>query len=129
NVSSLFDVYFFHVIYFVCCSNISSLFNADISFKLSFEVKESFTNRESTLDLMDITSIRLVALWIPLVKLPDRGCDSVNFVTTSGPLYSFIQTVFESTVQDIERTIIPTMIKKIYLEVCLSPAFAKEIFS
>src|SRR5690606_37245626 len=108
---------------------ISSLFNADISFKLSCEVKESFTNRESTLDLMDITSIRLVALWIPFVKLPDRGCDSVNFVTTSGLLYSFFQTVFESTVQHIERTIIPTMIKKIDLEVCWSPAFAKEIIS
>src|SRR5690606_11156013 len=97
--------------------------------KLSCDVKESFTNRESTLDLMDITSIRLVALWIPFVKLPDKGCDLVNCVTTSGLLYSFFQTVFESTVQHIERTIIPTMIKTIDLEVCWSPAFAKAIFS
>src|SRR5690606_25368756 len=107
-----------HVIYFVCCSNISSLFNADISFKLSCEVKESFTNRESTLDWMDITSIRLVALWIPFVKLPARVCDSANFVTTSGLLYSLLHTVFESTVQHIERTIIPTMIEKIDLGGC-----------
>src|SRR5690606_1466751 len=129
NVSSLFEVYFFHVIYFVCCSNISSRFNVDINCKLSCDVKVSFTNRESTLALMDITSIRLVALWIPFVKLPDRGCDSANFVTTSGLLYSFFQTVFERTVQHRERTIIPTMIKKIDLEVCWSPAFTKEIFS